>query len=96
MKKILFSATIVSVLISCSGEEKKDEKKDENKGTITVCECVNGFKDLKEKLMGANGDEKQLKAMEKEWKELQEKCDKLEEGLSDEEKEKLSEEAKNC
>ncbi len=92
MKKLLIPVLSAVILTSCGGEEdKKDEKKE-----FTVCDCVNGGKEMGEKMKAAGDDEEKMKAIKEEYKELEEHCKKLGEGKSEEEMKALMEEAKNC
>ncbi|MCB0478078.1 MAG: hypothetical protein KDC84_07940 [Crocinitomicaceae bacterium] len=82
MKKVLLSAVAASFLLASCGPD--------------ICDCVEGRKEMREKLKEAGDDESKRDAIKEEYKDLKEKCKKLVEDASDEEKEKMKEEAKKC
>ena len=82
MKKVLFSAVAASFLLVSCGPD--------------ICDCVEGRKEMMEKIKEADGDEDKIKKIEEEYKDLKDKCEKLGEGKSDEEKKEMMEKAKEC
>ncbi len=84
MKKLLFSATLLSMMafVSC-GDDKKDEESEEAKGP-SLCECVN---------LDESTEDKDLKeACKKMQDEMMEKF----KDASDEEKEEIMKEIEAC
>ncbi|MEZ4938440.1 MAG: hypothetical protein R2799_12695 [Crocinitomicaceae bacterium] len=82
MKKVLFSAVAATFLLASCGPD--------------ICDCVEGRKEMREKIKEADGDEDKIKAIKEEYDDLKEQCKKLGEGKSDEEKKKMMEEAEKC
>jgi hypothetical protein len=82
MKKVLLSAVAASFLLASCGPD--------------ICDCVEGRKEMSKKISDAEGDEEKIEKIKEEYKDLKEKCSKLGEGKSDEEKKKMMEEAKEC
>lgn len=84
MKKVILSAVAASFLLVSCGPD--------------ICDCVEGEKEMREKIKEADGDEEKIKAIKEEYKDLEEKCKKMVDDVKDdEEKQKeLMEEAKKC
>jgi hypothetical protein len=82
MKKVLLSAVAASFLLASCGPD--------------VCDCVTAGKEMGKKMQEAGGDEDKMKKIEEEYKDIMEKCEKMTDGKSDEEKKELMEKAKEC
>lgn len=94
--KIIITLTAFSLLIitSCGGAKEGDEK--EGSKVPTVCECMDAMNQMMEEMQEAGMDEAKAKEIEEKYKDKADACKKLGEGLSEEEKAKLQEEARNC
>jgi len=77
----LFVATLLS---SCGG------------GKSEICNCADIALKMITEAKEANGDQEKMKAIQEKYKGDIEKCDKLGEGKSEEEKKKMQEEMKAC
>lgn len=95
-KKFILKLAAFSLIIitSCGGAKEGDENKDSK--APTVCECMDAMNKMMEEMQEVGIDEAKVKEVEEKYKDKVEACNKLGEGLSDEEKAKLREEARNC
>ena len=91
IKLVVFSLLIMT---SCGGTKEGDENKESK--APTVCECMDAMNKMMEEMQEVVMDEAKVKEVEEKYKDKAEACKKLGEGLSDEEKAKLQEEARNC
>ncbi len=91
IKLVVFSLLIMT---SCGGTKEGDENKESK--APTVCECMDAMNKMMEEMQAVGSDETKAKEVEAKYKDTAEACKKLGEGLSDEEKAKLQEEARNC
>ncbi len=95
MKKVLFSVAFVAAfgLVSCGGP--------------SMCDCVEGRKEMMEKIKEADGDEDKIKEIEAEYEDMKKDCEEMAKeraeelkDLDDKEKEEKmkewAEEAKEC
>lgn len=84
MKKIIFSATAVAALFltSCGGSE--------------VCGCADTGLAMMKEAKEAGNDMTKLNAIQDKYKADIEKCEKLDEGKSEEEKKAMETELKEC
>ncbi len=92
-------------LMGCSSEDsKEDEKKDNGP---SVCDCVNGGKEMRDKITDAGDDDDKIKEVEEQYKDLKEACEKISKQRNEEYKDadddkkkaleaKWSEEMENC
>lgn len=95
MKNILALALVAAFgFFSCSEDVKKDgEAKNDSP---TLCECVSSALVLEKKYKDAEGDTSKQKEIEQEFLDLEKKCEKLNEGKSDEELQEMMKEAEKC
>ncbi len=65
MKKVLFSVAFVAAfgLVSCGGP--------------SMCDCVEGRKEMREKIKEADGDKDKIKEIEEEYKDMKEECEEM-------------------
>jgi hypothetical protein len=84
MKKIILSATLLSLLVLASC------------GKSAVCECIDTASAAQKEMMEAKGDQAKITAIEEKYKGDMETCQKLGEGKTEEEQKALAEEAKAC
>ena len=95
IKVILTLSAFSFLFLSSCGGAKETEEKEESKAP-TVCECMDAMNKMMEEMQAVGSDETKAKEVEAKYKDTAEACKKLGEGLSDEEKAKLQEEARNC
>jgi uncharacterized protein HemY len=83
MKKIILSFAALSlVLASCGGSD--------------VCNCADTMLEWSKEMKEAKGDFTKIEAIQKKYEADFKKCDKLDEGKSEDEKKKMFEEIKAC
>jgi hypothetical protein len=84
MKKIILSATLLSLLVLASC------------GKSAVCECIEKESESRKEMTEAKGDAAKMDAVREKYKGDMETCQKLGEGKTEEERNALAEEAKAC
>jgi hypothetical protein len=83
MKKLIFCASAALVMLASCGKSE-------------VCGCIDTAANVQKELQAAKGDKTKEKAIEEKYKSDEEKCKKLGEGKSEEDRKKIMEEAKKC
>jgi hypothetical protein len=97
MKKMMFSLVAVAALalVSCGSKEAENKDAENKEGGPSVCDCVQWEIDYRKEKSDADGaDEK--KAVKEKYKEKEEKCEKMYDEATKEEKKKMREEAAKC
>ncbi len=83
MKKLIFCASAALVLLASCGKSE-------------VCDCIDTMAEGAKEMNSAKGDKAKEKVIIDKYKPKMEKCEKLDEGKSEEEKKKMEEEMKKC
>lgn len=84
MKKLILPVAAFSMLFltSCGGSE--------------ICGCVDSMLEMAKEMKATNGDMSKMEEIEAKYKDDFEKCQKIDEGKTDEEKQANEDEAKKC
>ncbi len=89
MKKLWILPLAAIMMVACGEEEKG--------GDLSICDCVKMQGEMMDKMKSLDyGDEEAMKALEAEYKEKGQACEKLSEGKSQEEMIALKKEAEAC
>ncbi|MCB0478075.1 MAG: hypothetical protein KDC84_07925 [Crocinitomicaceae bacterium] len=81
---------------SNDSENVPAEMESSSNSEFTICDCLDAIKQMRAEFNASDGSDEQVKAIEDKYQAEIRACEKLEEGLNEEEKKKMIEEAQNC
>ena len=91
MKKLMTLPLVALMMVAC-GDKNKTEGDD-----ISICDCVNMMEEMQKKMQDIDySNEEAMKAIEEEYKDKADACQKLGEGKTPEEMEEMEKEAEEC
>ena len=92
MKKIFIAIVALGMMVSSCGDASGDSNSSQDKGSITLCDCVDlTLEMMKDKLKGMSEEEASVKYAKK-----MESCEALGDGKSQEELDAMNKQAEDC